>query len=421
MAALALAAVAPVAAASPADLFGFGPESQSMGGTGAAVGRGFGAAYGNPALLSRSRSRELSLGYQLARFSLRADGPRAPGPLGVEGLSGTYIGAVLPIPFGGVLEHRLVAGLGAFTPRSLIARARLLYPERPQFPVLADRAQTLEFTMGLGADLGHGVRVGAGARALAELVGTVVVRTDTSGRVGTVVDDQLVATYAPVVGVAAELGRGWEAGLTWRGALSAEFQVLVEVHDLGQLVIPDLHIDGVAQYDPSELQAEVGKRLGPVLLAAGATYKRWSSFPGWTRPTVECPPSRPDCLALRTAPVGFHDTVVPRLGAELTLPLARSSEAHLRGGWFFEPSPVPEQTGASNYFDDARHAFTIGYGVTLVEPLPPVSVDAFFQEHLLVSRTHQKGAGVDPANPGAPAVKSSGSVQNFGVVLGVRF
>ncbi len=418
---LALAALAPDAVASPADLFGFGPASQAMGGTGAAVGRGFGTTFGNPALLSRSHQRELSLGYQTARFSLHADGPNAPGRVSEEALSATYIGAVLPVPFGGFLKDRLTLGLGVLTPRSLIVRARLLYPERPQFPVLADRAQSLDFNMGLGLDVGYGIRVGVGARALAELVGTVVVRTDASGNVGTSVDDQLIATYAPIVGVEADLGKGWEAGLAWRGKLAAEFQVLVQVHDLGLLVIPDLNIAGVAQYDPSQLQAEVGKRLGPVTLAVGATYKHWSPFPGWARPTVTCPSSEPDCAALKPVPVGFHDTVVPRLGVDWTLPIGGKSVAHVRGGWFYEPSPAPEQTGASNYWDNDRHVFSVGYGVTLADPLPPLSIDVYYQQHLLVSRTHHKDASVDASNVGAPSVETGGSAQDMGLILGVQF
>lgn len=423
-AALALALAVPFAAstaqASPADLFGFGPRSQAMGGGGAAVGRGFETTYTNPALLSYSRKRELSLGVQAARFSLSATGPNAPGDVPEEPLSGTYIGAVLPLPFGGILKHRLVLGLGAFTPSTLIARARLLYPERPQFPLLADRAQSLDFNLGLGVDVGHGIRVGAGARALAELVGTVVVRTDASGHVGTIVDDQLVATYAPVVGVSWERKK-WMAGLTWRGELNADFDVSVQVHDLGLLVVPELHIAGVAQYDPMQAELEVARRLGAWTLAGGVTWKHWSAFPGWARPTVQCPASRPDCNALKVAPVDFHDTVVPRLGVDYAIELSPAAVAHVRGGYFFEMSPVPEQKSESNYWDNDRHVLTLGYGVELSDPLPPVSVDLVYQLHLLQPRTHHKDPGVDPANAGYPQVKTSGTVQNFGLIAGVKF
>src|SRR5437867_4311464 len=95
--------VALPAAGSPAEQFGFGPRQQAMGATGTASGRGFGATYGNPALLSLSRRREVSLGWQAAGFDLHADGQQAPGDLHEEDLAGTFIGAVLPVPFGGAL------------------------------------------------------------------------------------------------------------------------------------------------------------------------------------------------------------------------------------------------------------------------------------------------------------------------------
>ena len=410
-----------VGRASPADLFGFGPKSQALAGTGAAIGEGFEATYGNPARLSLARKRQLSLGWQVARFRLEADGPRAPGRMSTEGLRGSFIGAVLPLPFGGALEDRLALGLGVFTPKSLIVRARLLHPERAQFPVLADRAQSLSFNLGLGADLGYGVRIGGGALVLAELVGTVTVRTDASGAVGTLVDDQLVATYAPIAGATVDLGRGYTAGLTWRGELEGEFDVTVKVFDLGELVLPDLSISGVAQYDPMQLQAEVSSVQGPWTLAIGATYKRWSAFEGWSRPTVRCPGDQPDCGALDVADVNFDDTLVPRFAVVHELPLAASAVGKLRGGYFFEPSPAPEQTGASNYWDNHRHVVTVGYGIELSDPLVPLQLDLFYQHHFLAPRTHTKSDQIDPSNPGAPKVRTSGTVQNAGLVVGVQF
>jgi long-chain fatty acid transport protein len=287
--------------------------------------------------------------------------------------------------------------------------------------VLADRAQTLSLQLGLGVDIGHGIRLGGGAMALAELVGTVVVRTDASGRVGTIVDDQLIATYAPIFGASADLGEGFTAGATFRGELEGEFDVVVEVYDLGSLVVPNLHISGVAQYDPLELEVAVAREMGPWTANIGATYKRWSAFPGWRRPTVECPSSQPDCEALGVEPVNFHDTIVPRVGVSFAIDLAEQATAAIRAGAFYEPSPAPEQSGSSNYWDNDRVALTVGYGVEMIEPLPPVSIDVFYQHHLLVARTHEKDGGVDPANVGAPQVETQGSVQVFGIAAEVSF
>ena len=388
-----VASFASEASASPADLLGFGPRSQALGGTGAATARGFAATYLNPALLSDSTTRQLTLGLQAADFSVYADGPDgpiAPQDLDYDSLLGTYIGAVLPVPFGGALKDRLVLGLGAFIPNRLIARARILYPERPQFPVLADRAQTISFNLGAGLDIGHGVRIGGGAMALAELVGTVIVQNDATGRVGTLVDDQLVATYAPVFGATVQITDEIVAGAVWRGELEAEFDIVVQVRDLGMLEIPDLHIAGSAQYDPMQAQAEVGYQTDDWLFALGATYKFWSLFGGWSRPTVECPPEQPDCGALKTVDVGFQDTIVPRLGVSYKVAMGNGADGALRGGYFFEPTPIPEQKGESRYWDNDRHVFTLGAALQLSDPLPPLSFSLYYQHHALVSRVHRE-------------------------------
>lgn len=409
------------AEASPAEQFGFGPRSQAMVGVGTAVGRGVDTTYTNPALLSAVHRSEFSFGWQTTRFVLHADGPNAPGELSEESVSGTTIGVVLPVPFGGFLEDRVSLGLGVFTPSTLIARARLLYPERAQFPLITDRAQTLNFNAGAGVDLGYGLRVGAGALALAELVGTVVVRTDSTGRVGTAVDDQLVATYAPVLGASYDFAPGLSAGLVYRGVLEGDFDVVVKVFDLGSLTVPDLNITGVAQYDPMQLQAEIGYQTPPWTLALAATYKRWSAFDGWQRPTVKCPASQPACAALRPVPVEFHDTIVPRVAAAYAFELSPDAKAELRAGYAFEPTPLGEQTAESNYFDNHRHLLGIGYGVELAEPLPPIRVDVVYQHQLLMPRSHSKSSSVPADNPGAPSVDTGGQLMTAGVSVGVKF
>ncbi|MBX3130710.1 MAG: outer membrane protein transport protein [Polyangiaceae bacterium] len=413
-------AYAPPVPASPADLFGFGPRSQALAGSGAALASGSEATYGNPALLSDARSRQVTLGWQAARFELRADGPEGPGAVPADAVQGTLIGLVLPVPFGGVLQDRVALGLGAFTPSDVVARARLLYPERAQFPLLTDRAQTLNLAIGAGFDLGYGVRVGVGALALAELVGTVVVRTDASGRVGTIVDDQLVATYAPVVGAAYDFGDGFTAGGTFRGALEGEFDVLVQVFDLGSLVVPDLHISGIAQYDPLQLELGLGRRVGAWTFGVGATYKHWSAFDGWRRPTVVCPSDEPDCAALRETPVDFHDTIVPRVAVARSIELSTRAKASVRGGVFWEPTPAPAQNGLANYWDNDRVALTFGYGVALQEPLE-LRIDAVWQYHHLLVREHEKTASARAAGALPARAETSGSVQLFAIAAEVGF
>ncbi len=404
--------------ASPQDLFGHGARTSALGATGAASALGAEAVWGNPALLSLGRERALSLGFQAASFRLSARGDGLPGNLAADPMRGTLIGALLPLPFSGALQHRVALGFSFFTPTNVVVRGRVLYPDTPQFPLITDRAQSVTIQAGLGLDLGRGLRLGAGVSALAAIAGTVIVATDASGSVGTKVDNQLVASYAPLAGVTYDLGDSYRLGVTYRGRLEARFAVRIEVYDLGSLTVPPFNIAGLAQFDPWQVQAEVARVRGPWKVAVGATFKRWSGYPGAPEPTVLCPPEKPGCLALRPAPPGFQDTVVPRVGVERTVVDRSTWGAAARAGYFLEPSPAPEQQGTGRLFDATRHAVTLGGGFELRGSVP-LTFDVFTQGHLLAPRTHR--IALDEAGTSRGQAKTSGFILVGGATATVRF
>lgn len=415
--------------ASPEDVFGFGPRSSAMGATGAAIGQGYEAVYSNPALLSLSHQRALTLGFVSAAFDLRAQGLTSTNDrLSYGPLHGSVIGATLPVPFGGALKDRITIGLGFFTPLDLVVRGRILYPETPQFPI-ADRTQSVAVQAGVGIDLGHGIRIGGGFAALAALSGSVLVATDASGRIGTVVEDTLVASYGPIVGVSYDLGDAYRIGATFRGTLIGRFNVVINVRDLGDLVVPPLNISGVAQYDPWQVALEVARVKKPWRAALGATFKRWSAYPGPVNATVRCPWLDPDSFALITDPCGalvpapprYTDTVAVRAGVERTFDPAPGVELSSRGGIFVEPSPAPPQEGEGNLYDNTRVALSLGYGLALGPPWPSLNLDFFQQLQVLVPRTHDKAASVPADNPAGPSVVSQGVIVAGGMTAGVRF
>jgi long-subunit fatty acid transport protein len=422
----ALGLCAPAADASPEDIFGFGPRSSALGATGAASADGYEAVYGNPALLSLARARQLTVGFSSAVFDVQAKTR-----LSYDPLRGSIIGAVLPVPFGGFLKDRIAIGLGFFTPFDLVVRGRILYPEIPQYP-LADRAQSVAVQAGIGVDLGGlvpGLRIGGGFAALAALSGTVLVATDASGRIGTTVDDTLVASYGPIVGASYDIDDTWRVGVTFRGVLVGNFNVVITVKDLGDLVVPPLNISGVAQYDPWQIALELARVRGPWKVAVGLTYKHWSAYPGLAEPTVRCPtvdpttglPFTDECTATAPPPPGYHDTVVPRVGVERSFAAAPRVDVHVRGGFFFEPSPAPAQSQLSNLYDNHRAAFTLGYGVEVGPPSARIAFDLFGQAQALIPRDHVKESDVPASNPGAPSVTTSGVIGAFGTTVGVKF
>ncbi|HEY4118438.1 MAG TPA: hypothetical protein VGM56_11310 [Byssovorax sp.] len=424
-AALALAAllVAPRVLASPEDVFGFGARSSAMGRAGAAIGEGYEAVYSNPALLSLERERTLTIGLTGALFDLHANGlmPQEP-------LHGAVIGATVPLPFEGILKDRIALGVGFFTPFDLVVRGRILYDETPRF-LLPDRTQSVAVQAGIGIDVGYGVRIGGGFAALAALTGSVDVGTDASGHIGTVVEDTLVASYGPIFGASVDVGKNYRVGATFRGELVGRFNVVINVSDLGTITVPPLNIAGVPQYDPWQIALEVARVRGPWRAAIGATYKHWSAYPGQLEATVQCPTTDPttgmpftgDCNQAPLPSPNYHDTVTPYVGGERVVEARRGATMALRAGAFFEPTPAPEQTGTSNLFDNSRVGLSVGYGLRLAAPLPPIQLDWFTQAQIALPRTHTKDATVAPGSPGYPSVSTGGAIGAMGVTLGVRF
>ncbi len=389
-----------LAAATPQDLFGYGPRASAMGGTGGAFLDDFSAVHANPAGLSRVRGRRLTLGYAGAAFALRHDGAA----VSAENGSATLLGVGLELPFGGVLAHRVGVGLGFFTPTDVVVRARIQRPEQPQFLALPDRVQSVAIQLGLGLDLGHGVRLGGGASALAGLTGAVVVTTDGSGRSTSRIDDQLIANWAPTVGVSWERGP-WRVALSWRGELVARFGVTIDAQGIG-VPVPLLNISGIAQFDPHQLHLEGAWVQGPWVVAAAVTAKHWSAFSRVRDATAEGQSPLPPAT-------GFSDTVVVRAGVERRWELTDRTSVTARGGAFYEPSPAPPRTAERAYLDNDRLAVTAGLAMIARVGDTRFSAELYAQFHGLIPR--------EGVAEGGRAVTYGGTVGVAGLTASVDF
>jgi hypothetical protein len=410
-----LLAAEPAPATSGA-IFGVGPRSLALGGAGASVRTDYEAAFENPAALGELTSPDLELGYGATRFSFSL----SPQALSVpsDGSGSTLLGLVLPLHFG---PRGVVFGFAARSPSNRIATADLPYAEQPQFPLLVQRSQATDFALSLGAQPLDFLALGLGLRGLASLSGSVSVVKNADGTSSSAVDDTLKPVLAPLFAVSARLGQRDALALVFRGALRSDFAVDVKAVNLGATALPDLHIAGVADYDPLTLYAEFRHDFGLISLLLGVEYQRWSSFPGLLAQTVQCPPERADCAALPAPKFALQDTWAPHLGAVWNLTLSPSARATLRAGYAYEPSPAPNQTDVSNTFDNTRHVFGVGYGVALAAPLIPLHTDFGCQVQELVSRTQRKNSGVPSSNPGWPEITSGGFVETCALSLGVRF
>jgi long-chain fatty acid transport protein len=371
--ALALLLLSSTALASEPDLFGLGPRSGAMAGTGVADADDWEATYLNPAGLVEARHRRLTLGYTGARYRLTLDGMHRK----VDQTNGVVLGAVLPLPFGGVLSNRLAIGLGFYFPTGLITRAQDGFPDEPRLALLDNRTQVVSLLVAGSARIHRRITVGAGVLALAALVGEINIRPDASGKFTTVAEEQLVSGFAPILGVRV-LAADWaRVGFAYRGQSTSGYDIAVK-NSLGTSIpiqLPTIHIAGTAQFDPHQIAVEGAFDATRWLrLVGGVTWKHWSSY---SYPVENATPGAPP-----KPPADIHDTAVPRLAGEAT---GHFGHLTLQGrlGYFFEWSPAPD--GPDRVLLDAdRHVLSAGGGLSYGGRSFAFRVDGFAQWHHLV-------------------------------------
>lgn len=417
------------ASASPPDLFGFGGRTAGLAMTGTSYATGYEGVFANPAGLGATRRRNLTIGFTGGGYQLEIDGEDYP----LTPARGMVIGFALPLPFGDVLEDRLVFGGGFYTPAEVLLRGNIRFPQAIQWSVL-DRAQVVSVMVGLGIDL-HGVvdglQVGFGVGALANVFGELSVRLDETNSFSSVVETQLVTSFAPIIGVRYEHPSGseapseWGLGLTYRHENVSRFELNITTADL-PIVLPVLTVGGVVQYDPPTLLAEGFWRPIPeLMLVLNLTTRFWSAYPG-----VQIPTTR---MGLDAPAPEFSIRPSPRVAAEYTVQDDDFALA-LRAGYAFEPTParparvaprrtaggdpVPDDRVPLRMIDNHRHVLTAGLGWTikLGEHGESIVLDVNGQLHLLQDRTHVIGR-----TDGDPPMVTSGFVGQAGWTVGAHF
>lgn len=214
--------------------------------------------------------------------------------------------------------------------------------------------------------------------------------------------------------------------------------------------------DMVALFNPPVLSLGVRtgfdhgpNKEGSVDISADALLTKWSLFTETTAPyqSMEVEAVAGTSVVVNVGndygDPGFRDTWTLRVGGQWSRCWSRCDPTDtesvkpgfgttIRAGYSFVPSPVPDQTGLTNYMDSDRNIYTAGLGVQLINRgVGPIRFDVGAQYHQLETRTVQKdeglvadtdGDGVMEYTRGTPlsgSITSAGSawVVNAGVEL----
>jgi long-chain fatty acid transport protein len=369
----------------------------------------------------------------------------------VHGLVG---GLALP---GKIFGVPFAFGVALYMPDAGISRVKALRQERPRWALYDERASIIFLAANLAVrpvrwlELGGGVAFLASTRGRFEITGTADILHPYDSQLRHEVDADLASVRYPQVGARILLDGFGAIGLTYRG--QTKIQLSLDAHlagnvDFAGLTVPllyDLASRTANAFLPQQFVLGVSfSRVKNLKVNADFTFVNWAAYESPTAITtsnldVKLPPGVPIALPPNPKPVnvippGFANRLVPRVGVEYVVPAAgsyrrlanedvdrRTVEIPLRAGYVYERSPVPPQTGITNFVDADRHTLSLGAGVTLNAPgkvLPgSLTLDLHAQYSILPERVTRKDNAADFVG----SYRAGGSMLGIGATMTAVF
>lgn len=424
------------ARANPIDAFGFNSRAAAMASAVTAAIDDGGASYHNPAGLVRGRALRIDLGYRYAQPLVRINGA----DLGVDASRGLAVGLTAPAAIG---KFRFAFGVALWLPDQRITRVRSLPFAQPRAVYYDNRMQRFLLSANLAIQIVPGLYIGGGLTFMSRTTGSVSLRglvavndPDQSSLQSSINVD-LVAVRYPQAGILWEVNSRLALALTYRHSFNLTLEQAFDIRgDIGSPGQPPIVQNGslvagtssTDMFQPWQLTAGAAARLWrPVLITFDLTFARWSEYPvpatavdfrldaGIFNDQVMIP-------APRQYPAPrFSDVVIPRVGVEAEVLDGPKLGLLLRGGWSYEPTPVPEQFGEETLADSDKHTFATGLGIELrcLRPVltRPLDIDFHFAATYLADRYNRR---VEPLHPVGDFV-TSGVVLSVGLGLRSRF
>ncbi len=397
--------------ANPLDSFGFGSRAIALGGAVTADTSSTEATYYNPAGLAYTPGLKLDLGYLYVQPDLELNGHSQD----VDSSRGIQAGLSLPSQ---VVGHRFGLGLSVHLPDQHISRIRALPERQPRWVLWDNRPQRIVINSSLAVELVDGLSVGFGLTYLANTSGTLKMsgevdffEADATNLLAQV-DVNLDSLRYITVGVQYRPSAAWQFGITYREDFRLKLDIAVDVR--GAVVIED---DPIVEAGRLQVRSISQTLYSPQQVVFGACYSHknwrvsldigwidWSEFPAPTAIVDLALALEPLDVAIptpaRPSQPRFVDIWVPRVGLERSLYAGTHLRLNARVGYFFEPSPAPEQVGKTNYIDGDKHGVSLGIGSDIMETdlviAGPLSVDLTFLWLVMASRHHTKHSPVDP-------------------------
>ncbi|WP_163328444.1 OmpP1/FadL family transporter [Desulfurobacterium thermolithotrophum] len=202
-------------------------------------------------------------------------------------------------------------------------------------------------------------------------------------------------------------------GFTYRSRTNTDFRGTVEIVELNQKVGAETSIDHPAQIQAG-IRYQPTKKLN---LMADVVWTDWSSIQDYTvkfdKPFLGKKEEK--------FPRNWKDTKQIRFGIEYKW----NEIVTLRGGYYYDPSPIPDETFDMLWPDADKRTYSFGVGLNFGK----LSIDSVLQ---YITANHKRkidGESVElnssyegvTGNPGTVALSADGHLWGYGVTVNYRF
>lgn len=232
--------------------------------------------------------------------------------------------------------------------------------------------------------------------------------------------------YSFNVGVLYQPNEDWSLGLTYRGRTDAEFKGDVEVDGV-------YACDAKMDYDhPEQIQAGVRYNTDDKFsMELDVVWTRWSIL---DQQTTYFSPDLMTLIAAEKFDRDWDNTTQVRMGFEWT----PTEQMVFRAGYFYDPSPIPDDTFDMMWPDADKKTYSIGMGYDFGR----ITVDGVIQYAIAEQKRYIGGesenlnhaynspsidgifqmAGVDNSNDnGAVSMEADGHLWGFGLTVSYEF
>lgn len=380
--------------AGPVRTFGIGGEGIAMGGAVAAFSSDYAAMFYNPAGLAFAEGPTLGFGFVYGSPDLQINGQKQD----VEPIRAFQVGGSLPLGPSKYLR-RITLGVAAHIPTSTAIMVGAMDPVKPHFVFYAIDPQTTVIYLGGSVRILPTLSFGGGVSILAEaefnlnlsLLSTTFITHYSPSRFN----------FDPVLGLRFEPTRSLSLAAVYREAKKGSLEPELRIFVGDEQILPTISVFNLFNYEPREVVLAASYRfMERLAVEVDVNWMDYSDYQVST-PRYDIEEEVPDwvktLMSMHNFPdPGFRDIFVPRLGLAFQI----NRYLTLRGGYFYYPSPVPDQRGITNYADADKHVVSFGTGVRFFPPPKvlerPILIDLVFQAQILENRSVAKDDLEDP-------------------------